>query len=540
MATGTPSLWDQIESSWEAFANLAAGDIAKVLGLWTAARAAVSTVATGIAAAASQTTINNALKHYQDVPLSAAALALMIIKNVLPDSTNSVGAPTTNYPPPYMTAPSFGAASDEALLTGVSNDRFKAMVYANGESYGLIDAIRLMNRQGKLNSFTTTDTSPPLQALYTQGADVSAGYAIDETEFGKVAAYSNMRPEFIPDVLKLAHDTLSPADAVELAVKGILSTDAARTLYEAAGGMAEQFDLLYRGAGDAAGLEHAVELNARGVISDTQMNQIIGMSRLNPAFYYLYQRGGDIMAPMGRKVLPAFELTRLVETNIMTKDEAVTYMTEQGYSIGDATNFFNAAELQRVISIRGATEAQIAEDWQAGLITQAQAVEALTNIGYQSWAIPIILDTYEARKVIAARNNVVTRTRGAVLVGGVTSAEAVADLESVGFSAPAAQEMVADWTVEANTPTKVMPYSVVGFLLQGGIMGTTDGENYFRRSGYSAQDAEMMTKYYQSGITSPEVNVSGVPGPLEEEEPAKIPPAPTRSGITELGPPKPT
>ena len=540
MATGTPSLWDQIESSWEAFANLAAGDIAKVLGLWTAARAAVSTVATGIAAAASQTTINNALKQYHDVPLSAAALALMIIKNVLPDSTNSVGAPTTNYPPPYMTAADFGAASDEALLTGVSNDRFKAMVYANGESYGLIDAIRLMNRQKNLHSFTTTDTSPNLQALYTQGADVSAAYAIDETEFGKVAAYSNMRPEFIPDVLKLAHDTLSPADAVELAVKGILSAADAKTLYAAAGGMPEQFDLLYRGAGDAAGLEHAVELNARGIITDTQMNQIIGMSRLNPAFYYLYQRGGDIMAPMGRRWLPADVIGRMVQTNIMSKADAITYITEQGYSIGDATNLINTEEMQRVVHIRGATEAQIAEDWQAGLITQAQAVEALTNIGYQSWAIPIILDTYEARKVIAARNNVVTRTRGAVLVGGVTSAEAVADLESVGFSAPAAQEMVSDWTVEANTPTKVMPYSVVGFLLQGGIMGTTDGENYFRRSGYSAQDAEMMTKYYQSGITSPEVNVSGVPGPVEEEEPAKIPPAPTRSGITELGPPKPT
>lgn len=513
--------------------------IAQVLGVWTAARAAVSTVASGIAAAAVQTTINNALAKYQDVPLSAAALALMIIKNVLPDSTGTLNAPA-GYPAAYMpNGVNAGTATKEATLTGVSGDRFAAMVLANGESYGLIDALRLYNRWGNVTNWAETAQFNTGTPLYQSSGDLSDEYAIQEPEFFKVAAYSNMRPEFINDILKLRHDTLSPADAVELAVKEIISEADAKVLYQAAGGIPEQFSLLYRGAGDAAGLEHAVELNAHGVITNDRMNQIIGMSRLNPAFYDLYQKGSGTVAPMGQKWLPAFELTRAVETGLMTEAEAETYMTQQGYSAADSKLFFQAAQMSRVVSIRGATEAQIAEDWQAGLITQAQAVEALTNIGYQSWAIPIILDTYEARKVIAARNNVVTRTRGAVLVGGVTSTEAVADLESVGFSAPAAQEMVADWTVEANTPTKVMPYSVVGFLLQGGIMGTTDGENYFRRSGYSAQDAEMMTKYYQSGITSPEVNVSGVPGPVEEEEPAKIPPAPTRSVISELGPPRP-
>jgi hypothetical protein len=514
--------------------------IAEILGVWTAARAAVSTVASGIAAAAVQTAINKAMAQYQDVPLSGAALALMVIKNVLPDSTGTVGAPA-NYPPAYMPGGvNGGTATQEASLTGISGDRFAAMVLANGESYGLIDALRLLNRQGNIFNWEEAPTYSTGTPLYQAGGDLSPEYAIQLAEFYKVAAYSNIRPEFIPDLFKLQHDTLSPADAVELAVKEVISVDDARTLYAAAGGMPEQFSLLYRGAGDSAGLEHATELLAHGVITQGRMNQIIGMSRLNPDFYDLYSQGANGVIPMHQKWLPVFELGRMVEVGLMTQAEAITYMTQQGYSTADSTMFFQAAQLARVVSIRGASESQIAEDWQAGLITQAQAVEALTNLGYQSWAIPIILDTYEARKVISARNNVVTRTRSAVLVGGVSSAEAVADLESVGFSAPAAQEMVADWTVEANTPTKTMPYSVVGFLLQGGIMGTTDGINYFRRSGYSEQDAEMMTRYYQSGIPTPETTVSGTPGPLEEETPAPIPPAPTRVPISELGPPKPT
>lgn len=525
--------------NWITDPNKDATVIAQVLGLWTAARAAVSTAASGIASAAVQTTINNALAKYQDIPLSPALLAAAVIKNVLPDSTGTINAPA-NYPGAYMpNGVNGGTATQEAALNGISGDRFAAMVLANGESYGLIDALRLLNRDKKLSNWAATGTGAVGSPLYSSTGDLSAAYAIQQAEFDKVAAYSNMRPQFIGDILKLAHDTISPADAVELAVKNIISESDARTLYSAAGGMPEQFDLLFRGAGDAAGLEHAMEINNHGLISDAEMDQIIGMSRLNPAFYKLYQRSGTTVAPMSRKWLPVFELTRMVETGLMPEADAITYMEKQGYSSADAKLFFQTAQLQRVISIRGATESQIAEDWQAGLITQAQATEALTNIGYQSWAIPIVLDTYEARKVISARNNVVTRTRSAVLVGGISSQEAVADLESVGFSAPAAQEMVADWTVEANTPNKVMPYPMVGYLLQGGQMGTQDGVNYFRRSGYTQTDAEFMVKYYQSGIPVPEAVVSHVEGPLPEETPTGIPSPQTRQGITQLGPPKP-
>jgi hypothetical protein len=540
MANGTPSLWSQIESGWQSFANMAAGDIAKVLGLWTAARAAVSTVASGIAAAAVQTTINNAMAQYHDVPLSAAALADMVVRNVLPDSTGTSTNPA-GYPPAYMPGGvNGGTASAEALLTGIQEDRFAAMVLDTGESYGLIDALRLLNRYGQVTDWVPATVQQDGTPLYQSSGDLSAKYAIDQTEFFKVLAYSRVRPQFTDDLLKLQHDTLSPADAVELAVKEIVSVGDATLLYEAAGGMPEQFPLLYRGAGDSMGLERAAELLGHGVISVPQMREIIGMSRLNPAFYQYYTPAANGTIPINQKWLPVFELGRMVEVGLMTEADAITYMTDQGYAVKDATLFFQTAQLNRVVSIRGATESQINEDWQAGLISAAQATEALTNLGYQAWAIPIILDTYEARKVIAARNNVVTRSRSSILVGGVTGAEAVADLESVGFSAPAAQEMVADWTVEANTPNKMMPYTVVGFLLQGQLMGTTDGVNYFKRSGYTEADAELMVKYYTSGIPTAKAVIAETEGPLAEETPAKIPPPPTRQTITELGPPKPT
>ena len=513
--------------------------LAQILGVWTAARAAVSTVAGGIASAAVQTTINNALAKYQDVPLSGAALADMIVRNVLPDSTGRLQAPT-GFPAAQMpNGVNGGTATAEASLTGISGDRFTAMVLDTGESYGILDALRLYNRGGYLTALSQTGTGTPTSPLYSTGASLQATYGITQAELYNVIAYSRVRPEFTPDLLKLALNTISPADAVEMAVKSVVSTAEAQDLYAAAGGIPEQFQALVDSAGDSAGLEHATELLQHGAITATQMQQIMGMSRLNPRFYYLYEQGADGRTMMGLKWLPPDVLARQVEMNLMTQEAAITYMVQSGYSTADATNYMNAVQLSKVVHIRGATEAQIAADWEAGLITNAQATTALENLGYQSWAIPIILDTYEARKVIAARNNVVSRARASLLVGGVTTAEAVADLVSVGFSSPAAQEMAADWTVEANTPTKVIPYNIVGSLLKQGIMGSTDGINYFRRSGYTQQDAEMMTEFYAGeAVTSPAV-VAGAPGPVEEEEPTPIPPPPTRTDITELGPTRP-
>ena len=100
MAESTPSTLSQILSAIEGLASGSAEDVAKVLGIWASAKAAISTVASGIAAAAAQGTINTAQAKYQGMPLSPAALAVAIIRNILPDSTGAAGTPPSGFPAP--------------------------------------------------------------------------------------------------------------------------------------------------------------------------------------------------------------------------------------------------------------------------------------------------------------------------------------------------------------------------------------------------------------------------------------------------------
>jgi hypothetical protein len=531
-ASNTTSGLQTVVNAITAFYNMQAEAVAEVLGLWTAARAAVSTVASGVAAAATQSAVDAQMAKYVPTKVSPADLADMVIRNVLPTPSGASTSLPDNWPSSLLSNINGNSPEAEAALSGMNSERFDALVLDTGESYGIIDALRLYNRGGYLYDLQPTSTGQTTTPLYAQGDSLQTTYGISEAELYSVIAYSRVRPDYTDDLLKLSKNTISPAEAVEMAVKEIVSTAEAQNLYAAGGGIPEQFQALVDSAGDAAGLEHAIELRAQGVITDNQLQLILGMSRLNPRFYYLYQMGSDGTIPMHLRWLPPFELQRAVIAGTLAQDDAITAMTNQGYTSTEATLFFQTASLERIVSLRGATESQIATDWQAGLISQADAETALKNIGYQDWALPIIFDTYEARKVMAARNNVVSRVRSAVLVGGVDSATAVTDLTAVGFSSQAANEMVADWTVEANTPNKIMPYTVVGYLLEAQLMGTEDGINYFRRSGYTEQDAQLMTTYYTSGLGSKSATVAGTPGPVEEETPAAIPPPPTREDIT--------
>ena len=91
-------------------------ELAKALGLLYSARAAISTVASGVAAAVSQATINTANAKYHGVPLSPAVLATAIVRNVLGDSSGGAGISPANYPPPLMSPPRLRHANDEALF----------------------------------------------------------------------------------------------------------------------------------------------------------------------------------------------------------------------------------------------------------------------------------------------------------------------------------------------------------------------------------------------------------------------------------------
>lgn len=463
--------------------------IADALGLWTAARAAVSTVASGIASAATQTTINNALAKYQDVPLTWPTLADAIVRNILPDSTGRIGSIPNGPDPEFPGGVAGHTATEEAALTGMSGDRFAIAAANTGESYGILDALRLWNRGQYLNDMTPNPDYPYGTPLYTPGANLADKYGIGDDELAAVVAYSRTRPQFFNDFIKLAKNGPSPSDVVEMAVKQVLKTEDAQSLFEAAGGIGNYFGPIVDAAGDSLPVDHALLLLNAGLIKQPEFDAIKALSRINPRFY-------PLVPLLLYKPLPIYEIRQAVVNGTMDEATALDLITKQGYATADAKVFLDAVEEGAIGTAKAESEGMILADWEAGLITEKQATDALTALGEKAWAIPFILDTVIAKKVTTQRNAVVTRVRSSLLIGDVTPAQATTYLTQLGWPATAASETVNDWVIEAETPKLLLSVAEIGKLLAAGYVTQDFAIAYWKRHGYTTADAQLLLYIY--------------------------------------------
>lgn len=503
-ASGTSAV-DQFVSVWQALTSAELSTLAKIVGVWTAARAAISTVASGVAAAATMSAVTAANAKYKAVPLTPPVLADMAVRNIVPDPTGAAGVAGSGYPSPTLTGIGKNSIVEEAALTGLDQDRLAALIYETGESYGIIDALRLWNRNVNLWSLSLNPDQTPGQPLYVGGTDLGPTLGIPESELDAVIAYSRVRPEFTPDLLKLAQNTISPADAVEMAVKQVVSKDVGRNLYKAAGGIPDQYDALVDAAGDSAGIEKAVSLYSHGVITDAQLVQILGLSRINPRFYYLYTPNAQGIVPANARYLGAYEVGEALSNGTITQAQAMTWLLEEGYPQDQAAAFATAKVATTLAKPKEETASQVLKEYQANLLTEADATTALTNLGYTAAAVPYLLQYATASAIVSARNSAVSRVRAAFLVGDLSASQAQADLGQLNIPQAAITAYMADWAVEAATPHLHLSAAQVGKLVEEGYIDAPTATAKWQAMGYGANDAALLLYIYPppAPVTTP-------------------------------------
>lgn len=498
--------------------GLITGDIqviAKIVSTWTTARQAVRTIATAVSAAASQSAMNGVMANYQDVPLSPAVLADMSIRN--------------------LTIPSDGSGLDaglvaEAAYSGISPARFAALSLDTGESYGIIDALRLWHQGSYLAAPVANPDQTVGQPAYIPGPSLGDTYGIAEAELDTVIYYSRVRDQFIGDLKKLSWSTMSPADAVNAAVKGRISPEFAAQLFEAGGGMPEQFDLLYETAGDSVGVEHAVALDADGDITAEQLQDVILQSRINPRFY-------DVALLANKKWLSAFQIHQAVQAGEVDVATATNWMIEAGYPADQSAATVGAAAKGPVAKVKNESEAMILDDYQANIITAGDATTALANLGYTADAIPFILESVVAKRVISMRNAAITRTRTAYVDFLIDEAAAKADMTNLGLPTAAIDQFITDWTIEQSLNVKRLSAAQVGKLLEDGILDVNNAIARWVQMGYLPEEANLLAYVYPPGskaATGQPLEVTTIPPDNTATTPA-TPPTTTTPPATTTG-----
>lgn len=381
---------------------------------------------------------NELLTDYQHVPLSPADLADMVERNIVGQDW----------------------AQGEAAKSGISSQLFDLLVKETGEPYGVEQALSLLRRG-----------------------------IIDESRFTQILYYSRVRNEFLPDVLALAHDTMTQGDAVEGALKGVLPTGEAQDLFARAGGLADQFGTILDIAGNPIGVESALNLLNHGFISEADVRTIIRHSRINPMFeeIALFQR---------HKFLSAFQIVNAVKGGAATTQQAIEWLTAEGYPVDQVTAVVMGAKVGKVQTHKDATEAQIATMFEAGAITHDDASARLISLGYEAAEVDFVLSVYDEKRRLAMVQAAINQVRKVYLANRIDDTTATNQLNQLGVDPEAQSIYLTVWKVERESELRELTQAQIGAMFKKGILSDSDALDRWQAMGYSADDAALLLADY--------------------------------------------
>lgn len=390
-----------------------------------------------------QKEINELRSDYSFVPVSTADAADAVVRNIW---TQDIGAA-------------------EAKMSGVNGDNFDVLVKLTGEPPGPMDMLSLWRRGIITEDFLDT-----------------------------AIRYSRIKDVYIDSIKALAHSYMSPADVIELAIKGLKTPDEAQTMYGIAGGLEDQFQILYEGAGDAIGNQAALTLMNHGYINEAQVKEVFGRSRMNPLFY-------DMAMNLKHHFLSVIQVELALKAGSVAPEVATKWLTADGYPADQIAAFVSGAAAAKSGGSKAETETMVVAMYTDHLYDSAEATVALANLGYTASEADMILQLADAKRALSQTTTAISAIRGAYLARRITKAQAGTDLDTLAVPAKARDAWLDAWEVELTTKVKELTVAEIGGLAKKSFLSYPNAMERWVAMGYSEADAFLLALNY--GYTPP-------------------------------------
>lgn len=313
--------------------------------------------------------------------------------------------------------------------------------------------------------------------------------AISWTRFNTAALFSRLNDKYIETFKILAYETMSSADAVELAIKGVLSPTAAKAYFVQAGGLAEQWTDLYQGAGDAIGVQEAINLWNHGLISEAQVTEVIGRSRINPIFY-------TIAKLTRHHFLGNFEIHQAVVAGTITIQTATAWLIANGLTPAQAQAFAATGASGTVTKAKAETESIVTQLYAERVYTRTVALAALQSLGYPHTVATAILENTDAKQALSQRNAAVTVVKGAFLRGEYGTHTATVALTQLGIPATAITAWLGDWAVERAAKRPEFTTAQIGGFYKKGFLEGGKAEQMWQALGWNSTEVVLLLANY--------------------------------------------
>lgn len=374
---------------------------------------------------------------FTDLALTPADVADMVVQDVYTDMAQ---------------------AYQEASYSGISSDRLDKLIAVRGLPPGTAEMMTAWRRG-----------------------------LIDEATFRQVVRESHTKTKYT-DVLVAMKDQVLTADlAIELALKGAITTDHMLTITRANGITDADAQAILAGTGNPLSPTEAIELLNRGEITQDEFTKIVRLGRT---------RNDQIpmLLKLRRKLPSVFELRSLISTGAITDAEGTKIATEQGLDPTVAAGIVKAAHSTKSTRVHQLTEAQVLSLYESGHMTVAETRKALALIGYSAHDVDLLIALVDARIEAGYITKATSRVHNSYVHRLIDLPEARRELERLRVPSAAIDKLITDWEIEREATVRRLTEAQVVKAAKDSIITPESAYTRLVAMGYPPEDAGILVQ----------------------------------------------
>lgn len=366
------------------------------------------------------------------------------------------------------------AAAAEALKNGVDGTDFTQMVN---------------NRRNPI---------PPEEAAIALRRKIIPEDAPPEVpSFNNAIKQGNLGNQWGTVIRQLASVIPTPADILQAVLEGQLPAGAdGRELYKQVGGQDvdpntgfDWYQLMFDTRGSAPTPNEAATMANR---------QIIPWDGAGPgvlSFQQAFLEGPwrNKWEPAWRKLAqylpPPRTVVAMLRNGSISVEQATTLLEHEGLTPELAAAYVLDATKTKATAHKTISESLTLEMFTDKLITEAEAMTALQELGYDATEAALLIKTAQARKTLANLNKNITKIGTYFIAHKIEANTAAAQLGQLGVPADQIQDLLVGWGIDRTADVKILTPAQIAAAVQYQVITEDEGLAEIERLGYTPYDA---------------------------------------------------
>lgn len=382
---------------------------------------------------------------------------------------------------------------EEAAKSGITPELFTILTHLAGDAPGPQQLAEALRRH--------------LIPLHGKGPD--------SISFQQGIAEGRLADKWAPVIQGLAKLWPTPVDALAAALKGQVTPEEGKHLYELLGGDLQFYTWLLDSQGEGPTPLEAADWANRGLIAEhgvgpevVSYEQAVRESRFRDKWSKAYRESAQY--------LPSPETVRtLLEQGAFTEHQATQFWRKSGMDQEAIAAYLDAARFNDTAATRGLAISEILDMVYAQVIGDEEAKQLIHLFRVPEHTASLLLAYTKVRREVSAVTQAVRRVQSLVAGRKISLATARESLGRLHIPGSVIDDLVSTWDLEARISVKVLTQSEIVDAYQIGLYNQEEAMSELEAIGYTPFDAWTLLSIKMKAAlpNKPGRQVAASPGP---------------------------